>query len=77
MASSSHNTFEGEGVDDDKFDQYFDQKFEIFSIDPEEEEKKEKTSSYRAESWRRRCTFTEWLFQWNSNIPWKSIPTPI
>ena len=50
MASSSHNTFEGEGVDDDKFDQYFDQKFEIFSIDPEEEEKKEKTSSYRAES---------------------------
>jgi len=42
MASSSHNTFDGEGVDDEKFDQYFDQPFENFSIDPEEERKRRK-----------------------------------
>uniref|UniRef100_A0A0D3BLD9 Uncharacterized protein n=1 Tax=Brassica oleracea var. oleracea TaxID=109376 RepID=A0A0D3BLD9_BRAOL len=37
MASSSHNTFEGEGVDDETFDQYFDQTFENLSIECDRE----------------------------------------
>ena len=43
MASSSNNTFEG--VDEENFDQYFDQTFENFSInyvDQEEERKRGK-----------------------------------
>lgn len=36
-----------------------------------------KTSFYRKQSWRWPYTFIEWLFQWNSNTPWKFIPTTI
>ena len=36
-----------------------------------------KTSPYRTKSWRRRCTFMEWLFQWNSDIYRNSLPTTI
>ena len=53
MASSSHNTFEGKGVDDETFDQYFDQTFENLSIDCDREvegKKRKKTSSYRTQS---------------------------
>ena len=32
--------------------------------------KEKKTSFYRKKSWRRSCTFMEWLFQWNSNVSW-------
>ena len=42
MASSSHNTFEGEGVDDETFDQYFDQTFENLSIECDREIRRKK-----------------------------------
>ena len=44
MASSSHHTFEGEGegVDDETFDQYFDQTLQNLSIECDREGERKK-----------------------------------